>query len=175
MEDLLVLGNALFTIVLIVALVIFLRVHPLIALIVGPMYLGLTSGLGFHETIAAITGGFGELLGEIGLLVGFGVMIGAFMHQMGAFQRIVDALTRMFSERRLPFAFTTVLSSIFPSIYTDVLLVMALPLAKTLSSRMGPNGLPMMTSAVVVGIYLALTIVVPGVGALVNRAGFSGG
>ncbi|KAA3511417.1 GntP family permease [Agrobacterium rosae] len=165
-----IIANALFAILLIVAMVIWLNVHPLIALIVGPMYLGLTSGLGFQETIKAITGGFGELMGEIGLLIGFGVMIGAFMHQMGAFQKVVQALTARFSDRKMPYAFMTVLTGIFPSIYTDVLLLMAVPLAKSVSRTMGRNGVPMMASSVAVGIYMALTLVVPGVAALALSA-----
>lgn len=170
MPELLILANAMFAIVLVVLLVIVVRVHPFIALLVGPMYLGLSSGLGFAPTIDAITGGFGELMGEIGLLIAFGIMIGGFMHRMGAFQRVVDLLTSRMGAGRIPYALTTVITAVFPAIYTDVLLLMATPLARRLAARMGPEGVPVMAAATSVGIYLALTLVVPGVGALALAA-----
>lgn len=170
MHELFVLANAIFAILLIVFLIIYLKVNPLIALIAGPLYLGLTSGLGFKATLDAITSGFGDLMGKIGLLIGFGVMIGAFLHRMGAFQQVVRLLVRTFSARQMPYAFATMLAAVFPPIYTDVLLLMSAPLARATAGRMGDNGLPAMASAVAVGAYLALTMVVPGVGALALSA-----
>lgn len=170
MSEILVLGNALLAIVLIVVLVIQFKVHPLIALIVGPMYLGLSSGLGFQPTIEAITGGFGDLMGDIGLLIGFGVLIGAFMHKMGAFQKVVAAILARLTRRQTPYAFMTILTTVFPSIYTDVLMLMSVPLARDVARATGGNSVPMMASAAAVGIYMALTLVVPGVGALALSA-----
>lgn len=166
MQDMLVLANSAFAILLIVFLIIYLKVNPLIALVAGPLYLGLSSGVGFDATIKAITGGFGDLMARIGLLIGFGVMIGAFLFQMGAFERVVALLLRTFGKKQVPYAFATILSAVFPPIYTDVLLVMSAPLAKMLARTMGPNGIPIMASAVGVGIELALVMVVPGVAAL---------
>src|ERR1700754_1530546 len=170
MHELFVLANAIFAILLIVFLIIYLKVNPLIALIAGPLYLGLTSGLGFDATLNAITSGFGDLMGKIGLLIGFGVMIGAFLHRMGAFQQVVRLLVRTFSARQMPYAFATMLAGVFPPIYTDVLLLMSAPLARATARRMGEDGLPAMASSVAVGTYLALTMVVPGVGALALSA-----
>ncbi|MCZ0964084.1 GntP family permease [Paracoccus benzoatiresistens] len=170
MTELFVLANAMFAIILVVLLVIFAKMHPFIALLIGPMYLGLSSGLGFGPTVDAITGGFGDLMGKIGLLIAFGVMIGGLMQRMGAFHRVVDLLTRRIAPNRIPYALTTVITTVFPAIYTDVLLLMATPLARRIAARMGPEGTPVMAAATSVGIYLALTLVVPGVGALALAA-----
>ncbi|MBJ7515168.1 MAG: hypothetical protein JHC82_02585 [Stenotrophomonas sp.] len=170
MHEWFVLANALFAILLIVLLIIYFKVNPMIALIAGPLYLGLSSGLGFGPTIEAITDGFGDLMGKIGLLIGFGVMIGAFLHRMGAFQQVVRLLVRTFKPTQMPYAFATILTSIFPPIYTDVLLLMSAPLARATAKRIGGDALPKMAGAVGVGIYLALTMVVPGVAALALSA-----
>lgn len=137
MHEWFVLANALFAILLIVLLIIYFKVNPMIALIAGPLYLGLSSGLGFGPTIEAITDGFGDLMGKIGLLIGFGVMIGAFLHRMGAFQQVVRLLVRTFKPTQMPYAFATILTSIFPPIYTDVLLLMSAPLARATAKRIG--------------------------------------
>lgn len=170
MNDWLVLANALFAIVLVVVLIIYFKINPLIALIAGPLYLGLTSGLGFKETLDAITGGFGKLMGQIGLLIGFGVMIGSFLHRMGAFQQVVQVLLRTFKPQQMPYAFASILAAVFAPIYTDVLLLMSAPLAKATARRLGDGALPKMAGAESVGIYLALTMVVPGVAALALAA-----
>lgn len=170
MHEWFVLANAMFAILLIVLLIIYFKVNPMIALVAGPLYLGVSSGLGFGETVKAITDGFGDLMGKIGLLIGFGVMIGAFLHRMGAFQQVVGLLVRTFRPMQMPYAFASILAAIFPPIYTDVLLLMSAPLARATAKTMGGTALPRMAAAVGVGIYLALTMVVPGVAALALSA-----
>ena len=39
--------------------------------------------------------GFGEIMAEVGLLIGFGVLIGAFLHAAGAFHRLLDVFVRV--------------------------------------------------------------------------------
>ena len=56
-------------IVVIVLLIIKVKVDPVIALIIGSLYLGLATGVGFTATILAITTGFGEIMAEVGLLM----------------------------------------------------------------------------------------------------------
>lgn len=170
MQDVFVLANSGFAILLIIFLIIYLRVNPLIALVAGPLYLGLSSGISFDDTVKAITSGFGDLMARIGLLIGFGVMIGAFMHRMGVFERVVAAILRVFGKRQSPYAFAGILTAVFPPIYTDVLLVISAPLARMLAKAIGKNGTPMMASAVGVGMELALVMVVPGVAALALSA-----
>lgn len=170
MSDVLTLGNAFLAILLIVGLVIYFKVNPLIALVAGPLYLGLSSGLSFKVTMEAITGGFGKLMGDIGLLIGFGVLIGAFLHKMGVFQRVVTIIANRFSEKQAPYALMVSLTTVFPAIYTDVLLLMSVPLARMMAKIKGNGSIPVMAAAVSVGIYLALTLVVPGVGALALSA-----
>jgi H+/gluconate symporter-like permease len=63
-------------IAIIVLLIIKIKVDPVISLIIGSLYLGLATGVGFTATLTAIATGFGEIMGEVGLLIGFGVLIG---------------------------------------------------------------------------------------------------
>ena len=67
-------------IVLVIALIIKVRIDPVISLILGSLYLGLASGVGFAGTVEAITTGFGGIMAEVGLLIGFGVVIGSLLH-----------------------------------------------------------------------------------------------
>jgi GntP family gluconate:H+ symporter len=149
-------------IVLVIGLIIRGRVDPVISLVLGSLYLGLASGVGFPGTLEAITVGFGEIMTKVGLLIGFGVVIGALLHATGAFKRMVSALVSAVGPRRLPFAMAGAMSTIFPSIYVDVQVVLASPVARSAARHLGPKGLPLLAGAIGTGIFSGYVFVVPG-------------
>lgn len=153
-------------IILAIGLIIRVKVDPVISLILASLYLGLASGVGFAGTIEAITLGFGEIMTEVGLLIGFGVLIGAFLHAAGTFHRLVDVLVRGVGATRLPYALTTLLSTILPSIYVDVQVVLASPVARSAAPYIGRNGLPLMAAALGAGIFAGYVFVIPGLAAI---------
>jgi gluconate:H+ symporter, GntP family len=153
-------------IVLAVGLIIALKVDPVISLLLASLYLGLASGVGFTETIEAIATGFGEIMAEVGLLIGFGVLIGAFLHSAGAFHRLLDVFVRVLGATRLPYALSLLHSMIMPSIYVDVQVVLASPVARSAAPYIERNGLPMMASALGAGIFAGYVFVIPGLAAI---------
>lgn len=150
----------------VVLLIIRLKIDPVIALVIGSIYLGLAGGLGYHGTITAIIDGFGGIMAEVGLLIGFGVLIGSLLLSMQALQRLVALLLKMLGARKLPYAMAVVLTTLFPSIYVDVQLVLAAPLARSAAPRIGRNGLGLMGGALSAGILVGYVFVIPGLGTL---------
>ncbi|AUH44390.1 GntP family permease [Streptomyces sp. CMB-StM0423] len=153
-------------ILVVILLILVPKVEPVIALVIGSLYLGIASGLGFEGTIHAIVGGFGDIMAEVGLLIGFGVLLGSLLNSMGSLQKLVEKLLRALGPGKLPYALAGALSAVFPSIYVDVQLVLAAPLAKSAAPRMGRYGLPMMSGALSAGILVGYVFVVPGLGTL---------
>ena len=153
-------------IVLAVSLIIGLKVDPVISLLLASLYLGLASGVGFAGTIEAIAMGFGEIMAEVGLLIGFGVLIGAFLHSAGAFHRLLDVFVRVLGATRLPYALSLLHSTILPSIYVDVQVVLASPVARSAAPYIERNGLPLMASALGAGIFAGYVFVIPGLAAI---------
>jgi GntP family gluconate:H+ symporter len=151
-------------IIAVVLLILGPRVDPVIALVVGSIYLGLAGGLGFDGTIKAIAEGFGDIMAEVGLLIGFGVLLGSLLFSVGALQKLVEMLLRVLGPRKLPYALGVALSAIFPSIYVDVQLVLAAPLARSAAPKMGRHGLAMMGGTLSTGILVGYVFVVPGLG-----------
>lgn len=137
----------------------------MISLIVASLYLGLAAGVGFTGTIEAVTVGFGEIMAEVGLLIGFGVLIGALLHSTGAFRRLVEVLVRAVGAHRFPYALSTMLATVMPSIYVDVQVVLASPIARSAAPRIG-NGLPILASAMGAGIFAGYVFVIPGLAAV---------
>src|SRR3954453_1695648 len=129
-------------IAVVVLLIIKVKVDPVISLIIGSLYLGLATGVGFTATLKAIPTGFGDIMGEVGLLIGFGVLIGAMLHAIGAFRKMVTALVNGVGAKRLPYALTAAMSTIFPSIYVDVQVVLASPVARSTAPFICRTGFP---------------------------------
>lgn len=153
-------------IVLVIGLIIWLKVDPVISLVTASLYLGLASGVGLADTIEAITVGFGEIMTEVGLLIGFGVLIGALLHGTGAFRKLVTVLVARVGGGRLPYALTVLLSTVMPSIYVDVQVVLASPVARSSAPFIGSRGLPLMASALGTGIFCGYVFVIPGLAAI---------
>ncbi|WP_444963370.1 GntP family permease [Nocardiopsis sp. M1B1] len=173
MTDTLVVAHTAIAIIGVVLLILAARVEPVIALVIGSIYLGLAAGLGFEKTISTIAQGFGDIMTEVGLLIGFGVLLGSLLFRMGALQKLVELLLRLLGPRRLPYALASVLSTIFPSIYVDVQLVLAAPLARSAAPGLGRNGVGMMGGALSTGILVGYVFVIPGLGT-VSIAGLLG-
>lgn len=166
MSDIATLANSAITIVGVVVLILRAKINPAIALVLGSLYLGLSSGLSPTKTLEAITTGFGDLMTEVGLLIAFGVLLGSVMSSLGAIEKLVALLMRTFGARSLPYAFATTIGTVLQSIFADALLVITAPLASRLSRQLGPLGVARMAAAMALGIEVGLVFVVPGVGAV---------
>ncbi|WP_313818436.1 SLC13 family permease [Citricoccus sp.] len=158
--------HTLIAILVIVVLIIALKVDPVISLVLGSLYLGIASGVGLAGTVEAITVGFGDIMVEVGLLIGFGVLIGAQLHASGAFSRLVVLLVRAVGAHRLPYSMAALLSVVMPSIYVDVQVVLAAPVARSAAPKIGKHGLPLMAGALATGIFSGYVFVIPGLSAI---------
>ena len=164
MSDTLVVLHTAIAILAVVLLIVVAKVDPVISLVIGTLYLGVAAGLGFADTIGTLVRGFGDIMAEVGLLIGFGVLMGSLLTAMGALQKLVELLLRILGPRRLPYAFSAALSSIFPAIYVDVQLVLSSPIARSAAPRIGRNGLALMGGTLTAGILVGYVFVVPGLG-----------
>ena len=159
--------HAAIAIALVLVFIIWRKWDPVIALVIGSLYLGIAGGVGVLDTVKEIASGFGDIMAKVGLLIGFGVLLGALMHSLGALQRLVEVLLRALGSKKLPYTLSGALTSLFSSIYVDVQLVLAAPLARGAAPRIGARGLPLMASSIGAGIFAGYVFVVPGLGTLV--------
>ena len=161
--------HAAIAIALVLVLIIWRKWDPVIALIIGSLYLGIAGGVGVLGTVKEIALGFGDIMAKVGLLIGFGVLLGAQMHALGALQRLVGVLLRLLGSKKLPYTLSGALTTLFSSIYVDVQLVLAAPLARGAAPQISSKGrgLPLMAASLGAGIFAGYVFVVPGLGTLV--------
>lgn len=157
------------TVAIVVGLIVFAKINPVISLVIGALYLGLAAGLGVEGTTTAVVEGFGNLMAEVGLIIGFGVMLGALLSAMGTLHRIVEGMLRLFGANRSPHVLGLSSGIIFPAIYFDVALVIMAPMARSIALRTGLNIAPL-AGALAIGLEVGLLMVPPGAAALAIAA-----
>ncbi|MGY0064010.1 GntP family permease [Streptomyces sp. LZ34] len=170
MSDTAILLNTAIAVIAIVFLIVRLRMNPVVALVLGSCYLGLATGLGVEKTVKTISKGFGDVMADIGLLIAFGVLIGALLRDLGAIERLVGTLLRAAGPKRIPHAMALTIATFLQSIYLDVLLVITGPLAKGIASKLGRYGTARMATALAIGLECGIVFTIPGVGALALAA-----
>ncbi|TQC42452.1 GntP family permease [Rhodococcus sp. WS4] len=146
----------------VVLLIVKAKIDPVIALILVTMYLGLVGGLGLAGTMESIADGFGSVMQKVGILIGIGVLLGSLMQATGTLERLVMAILSVIHRSRLPYAFALAHSTLLPSIYTDVQLILTAPLAKSAATHMKKGAIAHMGAAISVGIIAGNVFVVPG-------------
>ena len=166
MSEIGIIANTAVAILAVVVMIVRFKFNPVVSLVIGSAYLGLATGLGVEKTIESITTGFGEIMAEVGLLIAFGVLMGAILQQTGAIQRLVETLLKVFGAKRMPYAMSLTIATFLQSIFLDVLLVISAPLARTLAKKIGRNGVGRMAAAMAIGLECGIVLTVPGVGAL---------
>ncbi len=158
--------NTAVAIIAVVVMIVRFKFNPVVSLVVGSAYLGLAVGLGVEKTIDSIMTGFGDIMAEVGLLIAFGVLMGAILQQTGAIQRLVQTLLKLFGPKRMPYAMSLTIATLLQSIFLDVLLVISAPLGRSLAKKIGKNGTARMAAAMAIGLECGIVLTVPGVGAL---------
>ncbi|MEU4311331.1 SLC13 family permease [Nocardia sp. NPDC024068] len=166
MSDVATMINTAAAILAVVVLIIRFKINPAVSLVIGSAYLGLTAGLGVEKTVDTIATGFGDIMAEVGLLIAFGVLMGAMLQETGAIERLVQSLIRIFGVNRMPHALSLTLATALQSIYLDVLMVISAPLARNIAAKLDRKGTARMATALAIGGECGIVLTVPGVGAL---------
>lgn len=166
MPDWYTLGVVALVIIAIVIVIVRFRINPVIALGLGAAAIGLLTGLGPVDTVTTMTQGFGDVMMEAGLLIAWGVLIGAMLNEMGAITRLVESLMRVFGKRGIPYALGLSFATYLQTIFIDVMIVIAAPLARRIAPRLGKAGTGIMGVTFAVGLEVGIVLMVPGFAAV---------
>ncbi|AHW65606.1 Gluconate permease [Corynebacterium glyciniphilum AJ 3170] len=78
-------------IALIIGLIVWAKLNPFLSLMIGSAVLALVAGTPLVEAFGSFTEGFGGTVGDVGVLIALGAVIGQFLVKSGAADSIVDA------------------------------------------------------------------------------------
>ena len=87
-------------VVVMMGLVIFTRMHAFPALIISAILIAILSGMPLSESISVVTGGFGSTMTSIGIVIGFGCIMGIFLEKSGAAKRMALTILKIVGVKR---------------------------------------------------------------------------
>ncbi|MTI47342.1 GntP family permease [Sporosalibacterium faouarense] len=140
-------------IALLILLIMKTKIHAFPALIIAAATTGLIGGMPADSVVGSISSGFGGTLGSIGIIIGFGVMMGEIFEISGAAETMARTFIKTLGKKReeLALALTGFVVSI--PIFCDSGFVVLSPLVKAISKKTKK-------SVVSLGIALALGLVI---------------
>jgi GntP family gluconate:H+ symporter len=146
-SDIQLLLTALGGVALLVTLIVTrIRLHPLIALLVVSLAVGIAAGMDIDSIAGATVAGAGHTLGVVGIVIALGAMLGKILADSGVTEAIADSILSRSSDSRLPWAMAFAAFIVGIPMFFEVGLVVMLPLifsvARKLESKGTVNGSP---------------------------------
>ena len=171
--------------VIVIGSILWLRLHPILALFLGALTVALltpaplleqyaaSSGFSPQQTEALLTQSpgqriaiaFGKTAEQIGLLIVLASIMGKCLLASGAAERIVRSMLKVFGERKTPVAFTVSSFLLAIPIFFDTIFYLMIPLARAIGVRK-QKAYALSVMAIIAGGTMAHSLVPPTPGPL---------
>src|SRR3978361_1490494 len=126
---------ALLGIAVVVVLITVLKVHPFLALIIGSAVLGVVARVAVADIVTSFTAGVGSTVGNVGLLIALGAMIGGLLTASGGADRVVNRIVDAVSPKALPWAMGGVAALIGIPLFFEIGVVLLIPIVLLVAHR----------------------------------------
>jgi len=135
------------------------KLHPFLSLLGGAIIFALCSGMELTLLVSSINEGFGSLMGNIGLIILFGVIIGTFLERSGGALLLANRILTWIGDRFIMLAMMITGYIISIPVFADSGFVIMSPLNKAIAKR---SAVPIAgtTAALAIGL-LASHVMVP--------------
>jgi len=164
-------GMGLFGVILVavigmVILISRLKWHPFIVLILAAYFVGMVAGLPADTVISLIKKGFGGILGNIGIVIICGTIIGVILEKTGAALTMANTILRAVGKNKAPLtmSLTGYVTSI--PVFCDSGFVILSPISRALAEKTGTS-LAVMATALSSGLYATHCLVPPTPGPII--------
>jgi gluconate:H+ symporter, GntP family len=147
-------------------LILKLKVDPFLSLITIAIITALIMGFKLNEVAGIVSGGFGNTLMGVGILIGLGVIFGEFLAASGAIEKIAQAVLKGFGNRRSVAGLGLTGTVVSIPVFFDAAFVILSGLIKSLSKKTGISVVSFVT-ALGIGLIVSHSMVPPTPGPLV--------
>jgi GntP family gluconate:H+ symporter len=113
-------------IAVVVALIVVLKMHAFLALTIGGLLVGLSSGIPLQKVTSSYEAGVGGVLGYVGVLIGLGAILGKLLADSGGADRVVDTVLRG-KPATLPWKMALIAGIIGIPMFFEIGLVLLIP------------------------------------------------
>jgi GntP family gluconate:H+ symporter len=113
-------------IAIVVLLIVWMKMHPFLALTIGSLFVGIGSGIALGGVALSFETGVGSVLGNVGVLIVLGAMLGKLLADSGGADEIVDTLLHG-GARMLPWKMALIAFIIGIPMFFEIGLVLLIP------------------------------------------------
>jgi len=136
------------------------KLHPFLTLILASFLTAFAYGLPSNEIAKTITGGFGGILGYIGLVIVLGTIIGTILEKSGAAITMADVVIKLFGQRFPTLTMSMIGYLVSIPVFCDSGFVILNSLKQSMANRMKVSQVAM-SVALATGLYATHTFVPP--------------
>jgi gluconate:H+ symporter, GntP family len=150
----------LLSIVLIIVFTTRIYIHPFLALFVAALFFGFITGMPLDQLVTAVNDGFRDTVGKTGLIIIFGVIIGAFLENTGAAYILTEKLLNLVGRKNVTPAMAIIGYIVSIPVFADSGYLLVSPLNKSICRKTGES-FTASAVALALGLILSHTMVPP--------------
>lgn len=122
-------------IAMIVVLIVWAKLHPFLALMLGSLTLALVAAIPYTDAFTSFTKGLGDTVGGVGVLIALGAIIGKLLIDSGGADQIVDTILSKTKKEMLPWAMALAAFIIGIPLFFEVGVVLLIPIVMMVARR----------------------------------------
>jgi len=122
-------------IAVIVALIVWAKMHPFLALVIGSGVLALVAGTNLVAAFDSFTAGLGSTVGGVGVLIALGAIVGKLLLDSGGADQIVDTILAKTRTQQVPWALAFIAFIIGIPLFFEVGVVLLIPVVMLVARR----------------------------------------
>ena len=119
----------------IVVLIVWAKLHPFLALVLGTAVLAIAAGTPLLDTFASFTAGLGSTVGGVGVLIALGAIVGKLLIDSGGADQIVDTILARTPAQRVPWALALIAFIVGIPLFFEVGVVLLIPVVMMVARR----------------------------------------
>lgn len=148
-----------------IVLTIFVKLHPFFALSISAFFFGIISGHSIPSIIEAYSSGLGGTIAGIGIVIAIGTVMGALLEKSGAAETMAETILKITGKKNADIGLAVTGYFVSISVFCDSAFVLLSPLAKRISKDTG-GSMTTMAVALAMGLHATHMLVPPTPGPL---------
>lgn len=116
-----------------------LHLHPFLAILLTALGFGLLAGMPVETLLKSINEGFGGTIGNIGLVIILGILIGAFLEHSGGAYALAGRVLKWIGRQRVTLSMTLIGYIVSIPVFADSGFIILHPLNRALSKQAGKS------------------------------------
>ena len=148
-------------IAVLLALILYFRIHAFLALLIASILVGVIAGVEPLSIIKTMQNGMGGTLGFVAMVVGLGAIFGAILEQSGGAEALAKFLLSKFGEQRASWAMMITGFVVAIPVFFDVAFIILIPMVYALQRKTKKSlllyALPLLTGLAITHAFIPPT------------------